>query len=910
MLKGRHDLDNYNTASRTCRNFIPTRYGQLEKRSGTQHLGFAKHDDKIAVLHEFQFSVTTKFFLEFGDLYIRFWSNDLQVDTTPSAWVTTTAYVIGDTTTESGTTYYCSVAHTSGTFATDLAASKWYALEDNILEVVTPYLEAELYEIQLRRVNDVVYLAHPNHPTGKLTRLADDNWTYEAVDFTMPYVNPDVDNTEVILTPSANTGSITVTGSAKAFEADHVGSGLRLRFLRPAITKMMIGWWALRHSTYYPGSSNPASFNPATVYAVGDKVDTYSSSIHHFSTCTAAYDATTTWASAGTTYAVGDLAEHNPTDMAGGDLYWVCIQAHTTTGTGATDEPGDGATWEDYWTQITTAAHAPTYFDDGVVAMQAVEVIGEWSFMTSGTWTGTWVVERSIDGGTTWSTAAIVVSAGDNNENVTDDETEEVLIRVSLRELHGSHFSKKVFFNVESGNEFGIVDVTAVAGDGLSCTATVDGTLPQISNTLGWQETGFSPRQGYPRTVAMLDNRLLLCGTSKKPLAYFYSGISDYENFLGGTLADSPFYIEIFSEDQSAVQWISAQRELFTGTASVEGVLLARKTDEAQSAENLPVVRWHESMGSAHRPALAVRDSLMVLQRGRTTLNMLSYSLDKDGYAGEEVSLLCRHLFTSGVQQMANVREPYTGAYAVTEAGTVCHMVYEPKLQVTGWCEFTTKGGTFESLQTLSGSGDEDDRWCVVKRTINSTTRRHIEKFVSGNTQRLEDRDADNMWYVDAGVKVTGSGLTTITGLTHLEGEEVECLIDGNRETLTVASGIVTPSKAFSTGIAGLCITSEFEPLDLESQGTFGKRKQLHQTKLMVWRSMGGEVASDGKDFQAIEYHTAGEAMDTAIPLADGFKEIFHESSHGRNKFFRIKHADPYPFTLQAVVQEFKPTSR
>jgi len=43
----------------------------------------------------------------------------------PDAWATTTDYQPLDTVTESGTKYTCLEAHTSGTFATDLAANKW-----------------------------------------------------------------------------------------------------------------------------------------------------------------------------------------------------------------------------------------------------------------------------------------------------------------------------------------------------------------------------------------------------------------------------------------------------------------------------------------------------------------------------------------------------------------------------------------------------------------------------------------------------------------------------------------------------------------------------------------------------------------------------------------------------------------
>ena len=41
------------------------------------------------------------------------------------AWLTATAYAVGDAIEEGGSGYVCVVAHTSGTFATDLTAVKW-----------------------------------------------------------------------------------------------------------------------------------------------------------------------------------------------------------------------------------------------------------------------------------------------------------------------------------------------------------------------------------------------------------------------------------------------------------------------------------------------------------------------------------------------------------------------------------------------------------------------------------------------------------------------------------------------------------------------------------------------------------------------------------------------------------------
>jgi len=864
VLKGRYDLGNYKSAARTCENFIPTRYGQVEKRAGTKHLGYAKNNDKACVLHPFQFSVNTKFVLEFGEQYIRFWSNDLQVETAP----------------------------------------------DTPLEVVTPYLEAELYELQIRAVNDVVYITHPNHPVGKLTRLSDTNWTYAVADLSLPFVDPDVNSTEVTLTPDALTGSIGIVASADAFDADHVGSELRLKYLsetrsfscKEDISNNPDNYY----SELYNANDNVVTFNPITSgtygadnasrntrvkYNIGGSRDAYY-------TCIQDYDLTA-W-SAGI-YAVGDL-------VTDGGLAYICVGV--TTG-------GDPAPATDTanWNNITDPSDAPSYFDYGVVNMPEQSVTGQWSFKTTGNWIGEYLIQRSVDDGANWSTIRSLVSNDDANYLVEEDEEGELaLVRVlGAQHWDGGTEPDVHTFTILSANVYGVATIDTVT-DAQNVVATVTTDMPSLNASVSWQESAFSEYQGYPRTIALFDNRLLFAGTKKKPQAFFYSEINNYDNFLAATtLADAPFFVETLSEDQSSVQWLTTQRELFVGTASVEGVLTTRKQDEAQSAENLPIVRWNESMGSAHRAALPLRDSLLTLQRGRTTLNMIAYSLEKDGYTGEEVSLLCPHLFSSGVLQMAHLREPYTGAFTVQEDGTLCHMIYEPKLEVTGWCKYTTQSGSFESIVVLPSSGnestDEDEVWVSVERTINGTTRRHIERFVTGNTTKQNAGDADNMWYLDAAVKTTGSGLTTITGLDHLEGETVCVLADGIKGSYIVSAGSITLSVPADTVLVGLPVTSEFEPFDLEVQfkggDTYGKRKQLYDSKLMVWRSLGGSVAHDGQDYQDLIYHTAGETMDESVPLKDGWIEVFHESSYARQKYWRIKHDEPYPFTLQAVIQSF-----
>ncbi len=55
-------------------------------------------------------------------------SGAFQIDAEDASWQTGVAYLPGRVVTNSATAYLCVVAHTSGTFATDLAAVRWVAI--------------------------------------------------------------------------------------------------------------------------------------------------------------------------------------------------------------------------------------------------------------------------------------------------------------------------------------------------------------------------------------------------------------------------------------------------------------------------------------------------------------------------------------------------------------------------------------------------------------------------------------------------------------------------------------------------------------------------------------------------------------------------------------------------------------
>jgi hypothetical protein len=78
-LYRRTDLDKYSAALKEATNAICLPQGPIGKRPGFRYVAAAKYADKAARLIDFEFNVEQTYALEFGDQYIRFFTNESQL---------------------------------------------------------------------------------------------------------------------------------------------------------------------------------------------------------------------------------------------------------------------------------------------------------------------------------------------------------------------------------------------------------------------------------------------------------------------------------------------------------------------------------------------------------------------------------------------------------------------------------------------------------------------------------------------------------------------------------------------------------------------------------------------------------------------------------------------------------------
>lgn len=179
-LLGRVDVAKYQNGLRTCYNAIPLVHGGAKRRPGSRYAAGAKHDDKQTRLVPFIFNRDQAFMLEFGDAYVRFFTAaGARIEDPPGTPV----------------------------------------------EVVSPYLEANLDDVHYVQGADTMFLFHESYPTRKLVRYSNTSWKLFAASWLVPPSEEKGDKPVTTLTLSAATVGTgrTATAAAACFEASDVG---------------------------------------------------------------------------------------------------------------------------------------------------------------------------------------------------------------------------------------------------------------------------------------------------------------------------------------------------------------------------------------------------------------------------------------------------------------------------------------------------------------------------------------------------------------------------------------------------------------------------------------------------------------------------------------------------------------
>lgn len=517
-------------------------------------------------------------------------------------------------------------------------------------------------------------------------------------------------------------------------------------------------------------------------------------------------------------------------------------------------------------------------------------------------WTGEAVLERAFTEPVNFTTFQ-TFTADDASQDISDGlDNQIVFYRFRLTALTAGTVAVSMTYT--GGTTRAIVRITGVT-NATTASAEVLSPLGDTSATNQWDRGSWSDRQGWTDDVALFDGRLWW---GRRDITY--GSVSDaFDSFDDEVEGDSaPVVRSIGSKTSDGILWLLGLQRLAAGTGAAEISIRASSFDEPITATNF-VPRQASTRGSADIAAVAVDSDAIFMQRSGTRSYRFAFSPERNDYFSFDLTELHREILASGVKKIDVQRHPDTRVWYLLNNGELRCLVLELDQNVVAWCRVVTDG-TYEDIAILPSSG-EDRVFGIVNRTINSSTVRYIEELApfanaeGGANNRIADSFITG---------TNGPASTTITGLSHLEGEQVIVWADGavlhdQDNTLTVSSGSITVSTAVTNYMVGLPYVGRWTSTKLAYGSALGtaltQRKRVSHLGL-VMMNVGWNGIRIGKDFNNVtrlRHELRGRALAT--------NEVLDEYDYDASQFgggwdtdsrVNIEMRAPYPATISAMV--------
>lgn len=479
----------------------------------------------------------------------------------------------------------------------------------------------------------------------------------------------------------------------------------------------------------------------------------------------------------------------------------------------------------------------------------------KWQYTTTGTWSGSLRVMRTTEDKFLGPYALSNISdSGDTNDLITNGtytfaNRDNNAINNNLIEYAkigfgpGDYTSGIATVDISRyGNrDFGVVKVLRYVNS-KSVYVEIIEALPGTSlNDTGvpaydWEEGSWSLRQDYPTSVALYEGRLWWFGNTTA----WASVSDDFDNFSTTATGDlSPIERSFGEGPVDTIDFALPLGRLIAGTAGNIWAFKSTSFDEPLTDAKMSI-KSISTEGCNTLPAVSYNNNGIYVHRGGVRAFEIIFNIEIADYITRELTILNPEVLEPGVVDITVQNQPDTRIHFVLSDGTVAILSYEPDENFVAWSKYVTDTGTSSKVErALALPGEKEDRvYYVVKRTINGSEKRFLEKWP------LESKtigDTGLTWLSDCAVSfTTGTATTTITGLGHLEGEQVVCWANdsgqannygrdmglddtgGDQQFFTVSSGSITVGTAVKKAVVGLPYEADWKSTKLAYAASAG----------------------------------------------------------------------------------------
>ena len=894
-MEGRTDFAKYFNGASNIENFVVLPHGPVTRRPGTYFVSEIKTSANSTRLIPFSFSTEQTYVLEFGNQYIRFFKDNGQItegDKTITAITKANPAVVtssshgysnGDfvnisavvgMTEVNGKTFKVA-DKTTNTFelqdidGNDINSSSYTTYSsagtaNKIYQITTEYTTAQLFDLKFAQSADVMYICHNSHEVMKLSRTGHTSWTLSEVDFaeTGPYM--DVNTTTTTITPASS------------------GTGTSVNFTASAIVGINggVGWATTDVGRILKFNSGEAVITGRTNTTVV------------VCTITKAFantDATASWQLG----SFSDTTGH-PSSVSFFEQRLVFASTTDQPQTLFFSKSGD----YENMTSGTNASDAMVYTiaSNQVNAIKSLKATRTLICMTTG---GEYAVSSgsaqdaitptniNIRKQSNYGSAGVdALSIG--NATIFLQRAKRKIRELAYNFDTDGYQAPDMTILSEHITESGITQmdyqqepysvVWCVRTDGVLAGLTYN----RLEQVVAWHRHIFGGKSDTTKNiiqqqisftsnstiVSTTNNTITLTshGLSTADPVYYYAG----SNAIGG-LNNSSLYYTIAS-DSNTIKLATTAANATAGTAI--SLTSAPSSDTTQYIYQGVNIQTDIIYSVAHG-----LQSGEIIYYDNTGTSITGLSENTKYYVGK-------------------VDDNQFQLYAKSDLLTPVNLTAAHTSEQT---DNILKHAEVESVAIINGDADEDQVWVIIKRWINGAVRRYVEYFTPFNFSK----DLTAFHYVDSGLTYSGGSTTSLTGLDHLEGEQVAIVGDGAAQNnKTVSSGAVTIDTSSEEAKIGLLYSSDLQTMRLDegySETTQTKTKRIYDLSVRFHETVGASVGPNVDNLTAINFRDSSASMNLPVPLFTGDKFIEFDSDYGTEGLVYVQQPQALPMTILGI---------
>jgi len=541
---------------------------------------------------------------------------------------------------------------------------------------------------------------------------------------------------------------------------------------------------------------------------------------------------------------------------------------------------------------------------------ETVRINGTWEVFTYGRWDGTLTLKQERLPGVGETVRTFTSRHGDFNAQVSDIVEGEKVMWLEYegtgQEVDGA--PPRAVLSALDALVHGVVKILTVAPGGLSATAEVIRELHSTDPTFDWAEGAWSTRRGFPAAVTAHQQRLYF----GRDNTVWGSQVTGFGDFQRTTLEDAGFTYDLATTESSPIVSLTSKNGLIILTEGAEWIMDGGPDSAAITASRVRAER-RSGNGSAAVQPVVVNSSVLFVQDGGTVLNEYLFDFARSEYEAVDLTELAEHLGDEKLIQLAWAPNPHPLLFGVTDAGSLLSMTYRRKAGMIAWAKHTTPLGVFESVCSTPGLGGVSEVWVTVRRTIGGgAVVRTVESYDTAHWSKVKTGAGALLNVADGAVVYSGAPVTTISGLSHLEGCTVGILGDGGIQAdRTVTGGQITLERSASSVVVGLINDAALQPMLAEIQmrdgSSMGRRFRIAAIDVKFFQTGACKYADDeskvtGTGLYDVDFRTGQQPTGTAVPLFTGQRTLDLDGGFQDSTRLILRNRSMLPLHVLALV--------